>query len=339
MKVKQDDIAKKLGISRTTVARALNGSGSIKESTRESIIQLAEEMGYIKDTAGSLLATKKEKIIYIFLVESINSHYLTQLKKGFKAVEEEYSMVKTNFKIIETSIDKPNEQIIELKKAIANNEINGIIITPLLKNEVKAIVNKFKDSITFLMLDSKINDKLPFVGVDYFYNAQISASLIDLALRKEEKVLMLNSYDDHISSEQYRNGFLEQISKTNKTIINIGEISKNTESIYELVEPYLKNKEKIAIYTSRFTSLVLNDLIRNNVDFDCVKLVAQSKGGEMDLYLTNKSVMAVVEESVDTVAYIAGKNMIEKIFFNKDISSLKEFVKPIIKIAGDPFYD
>lgn len=59
--VTQKEIAEKLGISRTTVARAINGSPLIKEETKKKILELVKETNYEKNYVGSSLAGKKNK--------------------------------------------------------------------------------------------------------------------------------------------------------------------------------------------------------------------------------------------------------------------------------------
>ena len=59
--ITQKEIAEKLGISRTTVARAINGSPLIKEETKRKVMKLIKEMNYEKNIVGSSLAEKKNK--------------------------------------------------------------------------------------------------------------------------------------------------------------------------------------------------------------------------------------------------------------------------------------
>ena len=59
--ITQKEIAEKLGISRTTVARAINGSPLIKEETKRKVMKLIKEMNYEKNIVGSSLAIRKNK--------------------------------------------------------------------------------------------------------------------------------------------------------------------------------------------------------------------------------------------------------------------------------------
>ena len=66
--VTQKEIAEKLGISRTTVARAINGSPLIKEETKKKILELVKETNYEKNYVGSSLAGKKTKKVCALVV-------------------------------------------------------------------------------------------------------------------------------------------------------------------------------------------------------------------------------------------------------------------------------
>ncbi len=333
--VKQEDIAEKLGISRTTVARALNGSGSIKESTKENILRIAEEMGYKKNTVGSVLATKKEKEIYVFVVKSINKYYLGEIYKGLEKVQKAYSYLKFTFNFVETDISKPEEQVKKLRNILENKEVDGVIITPLIKKEIKSIVIEYGDKTSFLMLDSYLSENVAYVGSNYFYNAQMTANLLNKTLRKGEKVLLFDSLDDNISSREYYNGFKNFIEGTDKSIIELGLITKDSESVYNKVEKYISLDEVIAIYTPRYTSSLIDILISKGVNLDNIKIIAQSKGNEMQKYLDKGTVVAAVEERLDKVAYQAGKYMIDNIYYNREISKIKKHISPKINIMDN----
>ena len=49
MAITTKDLAQLCGVSRTTIHRALNGTGRIKLETKEMILQVAKEHGYRPD--------------------------------------------------------------------------------------------------------------------------------------------------------------------------------------------------------------------------------------------------------------------------------------------------
>ena len=57
------DIARKTGFSSSTVSRALTGTGTLNENTRQKIIQVANEMGYEPNISARTLSTKKSNLI------------------------------------------------------------------------------------------------------------------------------------------------------------------------------------------------------------------------------------------------------------------------------------
>ncbi|MCL2571778.1 MAG: LacI family transcriptional regulator [Defluviitaleaceae bacterium] len=58
-----DNIAKALGVSKTTVSRAISGNGRVSEKTRERILRYTAEIGYVPNAAASNLATTRTRNI------------------------------------------------------------------------------------------------------------------------------------------------------------------------------------------------------------------------------------------------------------------------------------
>lgn len=61
------DVAKKSGVSISTVSYALNGSSKVTEKTRAKIVAIANELNYIPNAAGRTLKKQETKIIGAFL--------------------------------------------------------------------------------------------------------------------------------------------------------------------------------------------------------------------------------------------------------------------------------
>lgn len=69
------DIAKKAGVSISTVSYALNGSSKVTEDTREKILTIAKDLNYIPNMAGRNLRRNKTNIIGVYLSSYSGTFY------------------------------------------------------------------------------------------------------------------------------------------------------------------------------------------------------------------------------------------------------------------------
>lgn len=79
------DIAKKAGVSISTVSYALNGSQKVTEETRERIKAIADELNYVPNMAARTLKRQQTNIIGVYLADYGGSFYgelLDGIKKG-----------------------------------------------------------------------------------------------------------------------------------------------------------------------------------------------------------------------------------------------------------------
>ena len=57
------EFAKSIGMSQTTVSRALSGYPEVKSETRQRILKLAQEMGYHPNRSAAGLATGRANAV------------------------------------------------------------------------------------------------------------------------------------------------------------------------------------------------------------------------------------------------------------------------------------
>ncbi|MCI3027967.1 LacI family transcriptional regulator [Desemzia sp. C1] len=88
------DIAKKAGVSISTVSYALNGSSKVTEDTREKILLIAKDLNYIPNMAGRNLRRNKSNIIGVYL-SSYSGTFYGDLLDGImkEAKNQGYEMV------------------------------------------------------------------------------------------------------------------------------------------------------------------------------------------------------------------------------------------------------
>ncbi|WP_427171054.1 LacI family transcriptional regulator [Fusobacterium nucleatum] len=323
--ITQKELAARLGVSRTTIARAINNSSNIKPETKEKILKLVEELGYEKNYVGSLLASKK-KIIYSFIVESKNTYYTEQIKLGIKGAKKEYKHY--NLEIIEivTDINKPMEQVLELKKLLdSNKQIDGIIIIPLDKTKILELINPYLEKIKFITLSVFLSKKIAYVGTDYQKCGRLAAEFLGKALNADDKVLVIDNGDDNISSKFYLNGFL---ARANEDKINIfGPIRKNgVEDSLLYLETIFKKENINSIFINRYAQDILlelpDDILKKQ------KNIATGIGNRIRKLIMERKILATIADDVYGTGYKACQLMVDMLY--------KEIGKNVKKIILEP---
>ena len=323
--ITQKELAARLGLSRTTIARAINNSSNIKPETKEKILKLVKELGYEKNYVGSLLASKK-KIVYSFIVESKNSYYTEQIKLGIKGAKKEYKHY--NLEIIEivTDINKPMEQVLELQKLLnSDKQIDGIIIIPLDKVKIMDLISPYLEKIKFISLSVFLSKKIAYVGTDYEKCGRLAAEFLGKTLNSDDKVLVIDNGDDNISSKYYLNGFLDRANKDKINII--GPIKKNgVEDSLIYLEDTFKEKNIKSIFINRYAQDILLELPDNILKKQ--KNITTGIGNRIRKLIIEKKILATVADDVYGTGYKACQLMVDILY--------KEMGKKIKNIILEP---
>jgi DNA-binding LacI/PurR family transcriptional regulator len=82
------DVAKKAGVSVSTVSRYINETGPVGVKARESIKRVMHELNYIPSNAARSMKTKQTKTIAIIIPDFANSFY-SEMLAGVVPVAEE----------------------------------------------------------------------------------------------------------------------------------------------------------------------------------------------------------------------------------------------------------
>ena len=78
MKVKIQDVAKKAGVSPTTVSRVLNNRGYISEETREKVNRAMKELNYVPNDVARSLFNKRTNLIGL-IIPTVSNPFFGEL--------------------------------------------------------------------------------------------------------------------------------------------------------------------------------------------------------------------------------------------------------------------
>lgn len=325
--VTQKEIAEKLGISRTTVARAINGSPSIKKETKDKIMELVEKYNYEKNYIGSTLALKTRKVIYALVVKSKNEFYTKGIYDGICEAEKEFRPYNMSIKIIQTDINDEELQLRKLKEILLEDDIGGLIITPLAKEKIYKILKPYLENLKVISLGMRLHKDILHVGPDYKKMGRIAGEIMCNILRDKEKILIIDNGDDKVSSKAYLDGFVSKIKGSDLDII--GPIKgKSVESTIEIVQKYCEEDNIKGIYINRYAQDSLNKISKKLLIGK--KIVTNGMDDLIKKLIKNKVVTATVKEQVFLEGYTAGKKIFDQVIRNYEIVNKWEVLKPRI---------
>jgi len=117
------DIAKKIGVSPSTVSRALKDHPDISEKTRKEIQQLAKDLHYSPNAIALSLRQSKSFIIGVIVPELVH-HFFSQVISGIENI-----VSKNNYNIIICQSNESQEREIKNMKTLISSHVDGILIS------------------------------------------------------------------------------------------------------------------------------------------------------------------------------------------------------------------
>lgn len=64
------DVARAAGVSTATVSRVVHGQDRVRDSTRQRVLEVIEELGYVPDAAAQSMARQRKEVIGLVTIES-----------------------------------------------------------------------------------------------------------------------------------------------------------------------------------------------------------------------------------------------------------------------------
>ncbi len=159
MSATMKDIAKKAGVSLTTVSRALNNKSDIGKDTRERILAIAHELNYAPNIHARALASGDSKTLGLIVADSANPFYA----KLIRGVEDVCSA--HGFGVILCNTNEQPDQEVRAHQMLREKRVDGMLITSI-RTGLLPLRELQQENIPFVLL----NRYLESFGVDCVLN-------------------------------------------------------------------------------------------------------------------------------------------------------------------------
>ncbi len=143
------DVAKRAGVSISTVSYALNGADCVKQATKERVLKAAKELNYVPNINAKLLKTQKTNNLGIFLPNIHTSFYTKLIQSMYLAcTANNYALV------VHISNSYTSKQLVA---AILSSNVDGVVILNEHLEDIDIALLKTKE-IPYVFLDKPIED-------------------------------------------------------------------------------------------------------------------------------------------------------------------------------------
>ena len=120
-----DDIARDLGVSKTTISRAISGKGRISPATRARVQEYIQKCNYRPSAAAKGLAESRTYNVALVLPKTVFKLDMPFIRKSMGAVCEEAFLQDYNILICLSTDDNPAP----LLRTLDNRKVDGVILS------------------------------------------------------------------------------------------------------------------------------------------------------------------------------------------------------------------
>ena len=117
------DIAAALGVTPSTVSRALSGSPRVKEETRLAVEQMAAEMGYERNVVASNLRKGKSDIVGI-IVPRIHREFFSNCIGGAESI-----LNAAGYSVLICQTHEEFDAEVKALRTLRNNQVAGVLMS------------------------------------------------------------------------------------------------------------------------------------------------------------------------------------------------------------------
>lgn len=164
MRPKLTDVAKKAGVSVTTVSRVINDYGYISQKTRDKVFAAMEELNYQPNSLARSLHGKSTNLVGLIFPAITNPFFAELVEKI------EQKLFSEGYKVILCNAGSDKEKEREYLKMLLANQVDGIIAGA----HNLGIDEYNRVGLPIVSFDRKLSEQIPIVSCDNYAGGKLA---------------------------------------------------------------------------------------------------------------------------------------------------------------------
>ena len=163
------DVADKAGVSKATVSAVLNDKGSVRESTREGVLEAIRDLRY-RPRAGARRRLSRERAPFVgFVLREIGNPYYSEIIAGAESFLRDHNYITL---VAASEGDFHTEQ--RIVRLLTLLDVDGILLTPAMDGDtdLSHIFDLKRHNVSFVLLEEIRGIQANLVDVDNVHGAK-----------------------------------------------------------------------------------------------------------------------------------------------------------------------
>lgn len=211
-KITINDVAEALGVSKTTVSRAISGKGRIGAETRAKVLTYIEEHNYVPSAIAKGLVESKTYNIAFAIPADCKSIDISFFQKCMMSIAD--TAAQLNYDMIVTTLPASGETT-SLERLIVNKKIDGVILGRTIEND-PFIEYLQKKNIPFVTIGSTSIEGVVQLDHDHYAACMELTSL--LLLKGISRLGLIGNSRRYIVNQKRYEGYIKAHENMGKKI-------------------------------------------------------------------------------------------------------------------------
>lgn len=196
------DVAEALGVSKTTVSRAISGKGRIGKETRERVLAYIEEHNYKPNVLAKGLAQLKTYNIGVMLPEDYTVVDLPFFQSCLIGIEE--TAISMDYDILLTM--SRGRDCAQLVRMVENHKVDGVILLRTFMEDAH-VEYLMSQNIPFVTVGS--SNYKGVVQVDNDHQSACRELVSILLMKRLKRIGLIGGIESHVVTQSRLQGYLD----------------------------------------------------------------------------------------------------------------------------------
>lgn len=332
-------IADKLGVSVSTVNRALINKGRISEETKRKILKTAEEMGYRPNVQAKALSSKDKLRIAVICPRDFYFKTVIEGMESYRKEHEEYR-IKLLYKC--DDFQSVADQLSALQEC-EHDEVQGILISAVHPTQLnKQLRLLFKKGIPTITFNNDIlgGPRIAYVGLNDRVAGAMAGELMSKYLFSGARVACMATTSAAMGLRERQICFCDTVQKSGKNIEICGPFEYcdnfDLDDILEKVTHILRTEHVNGIYANNmFGTYAISCALRKLGMKDKIVAIGHDVNAELDAFIRDGVLDATLFQNPFQQGYQALKVMVDYLYLKVPVFQPILYIRTLILMKSN----